>query len=193
MHRRWGSRRLLVLGATAVTLAALGYGFAQRSDTAGGGVARAQAGAESNAPALVDIPNACLTGGALAGGQPTPEQLEQARERGFRTVISMQPMNEPGVRELDRAADELGLTYIALPVRGASDLTRENAEAFAEALEDAEPDVMVHCASGNRVGAMYALKAYYVDGEDADAALDTGLESGMTQLEGDVRQILGLD
>jgi uncharacterized protein (TIGR01244 family) len=188
------SRRALILAGGVVAAAALGYGFLQHSDSTTGGEARAEATtSDVREPALIDIPNACLAGGALAGGQPTPEQLEQAAAGGYRTVINLQPIDEAGVSELHAKAEELDLLLLTLPIAGPQDLTRENAERFAELLEQAEPDMMVTCASGNRVGAMFALKAYYVDGASAEEAEAIGLEAGMTQLHEPVRQLLGMN
>ena len=50
--------------------------------------------------------------------------------------------------------------------------------------------VLLHCGSGNRVGALLALAAFHVDGRPADAALQYGLDSGLTRLEPVVRDHL---
>src|SRR5690606_4186192 len=57
------------------------------------------------------------------------------------------------------AVHAAGLRYSNLPLAGASDLTRENVLAFDTLLAGAERPLLVHCASGNRVGAMAALLA----------------------------------
>jgi len=51
---------------------------------------------------------------------------------------------------------------------------------------------MLYCASSNRVGAMLALKAHWVDGESPEEALELGLAAGLTSLERSVRDLLDL-
>lgn len=126
--------------------------------------------------------------GLLLGGQPTVEQLEQARDLGFQTVINMRGTDEPGPARDD--VEALGMTYVALPVAGAEGISEENARALAVALDKAEGPVIVHCGSGNRVGALFALKAHYVDGATAEEALQLGLDYGLTRLEPVVKERL---
>jgi uncharacterized protein (TIGR01244 family) len=125
----------------------------------------------------------------LSGGQPTLEGLGLAQAEGYKTVINLRTESEPGTGRDD--VEALGMTYVALPI-GSDGLTKENAVAFAEILETAERPAILHCGSGNRIGAMFALKALHVDGEDAETALEIGLAAGLTQLEGAVRTELGL-
>ncbi len=144
-------------------------------------------------PAPIDIPNARAVDGVLTGGQPEPAHIEDAADTGYETVISFQPSDEAGAAELRERAEEAGIDYEVIPVAGAEGLTLQNAETFAEALEDAERDVLVHCASGNRVGAMYALKAHFVDGASAEEAEDIGERAGMTSLSDAVNDVLADD
>ena len=52
--------------------------------------------------------------------------------------------------------------------------------------------MLLHCGSGNRVGALLALKAFWLDGGSAEEALEVGLAGGVTRLEPTVRELLGL-
>jgi uncharacterized protein (TIGR01244 family) len=127
----------------------------------------------------------------LVGGQPTPAQLEKARDLGYKTVINLRGAEEEGNTD-PAQVESLGMSYIAIPIKGAADMTEEKARALAEALETAESPVMLHCASGNRVGGLLAMKAYYVDGSSPEEALRVGKAAGMTRLEPAVREKLGL-
>lgn len=143
--------------------------------------------------AWIDIPKALAPfPDVLTGGQPTLEQLTQAARNGYRTVINLRSPGEEG--ELPDEAvqvSELGMTYVAIPMMGRPDLTPENARALADALSgpDALPAI-VHCKSGNRVGALFALKAHALDGEPPERALAIGHASGLTRLEPAVRELL---
>jgi uncharacterized protein (TIGR01244 family) len=142
---------------------------------------------------LLDVPNACTPEtGICTGGRPRPEHLRQAKERGVRRVVNLCPPSE--ACDYDEAATvaALGLDYVNIPIAGSADLTPENARKLAEAIRDASEDhpVFVHCASGNRVGGLFALKARYVDGLDAERALAAGRNAGLTALEPVVRKLL---
>ncbi len=137
------------------------------------------------------VPNARVPReGVLSGGQPSPEQLEAIQEAGFRTVINLRAPGEPHTAEEPELVDRLGLDYLSIPVRGAAGMTEENARALAKALEESEGPVLLHCSSGNRIGGLFALMAFYVDGKGVEEAIEIGLASGMTRLEPAVRQHL---
>ena len=137
------------------------------------------------------VPNARVPReGVLSGGQPSPEQLEAVQEAGFRTVINLRAPGEPHTAEEPELVDRLGLDYLSIPVRGAAGMTEDNARALAKALEESEGPVLLHCSSGNRIGGLFALMAFYVDGKGVEEAIEIGLASGMTRLEPAVRQHL---
>jgi hypothetical protein len=76
-------------------------------------------------------------------------------------------------------------------VAGTGGISAKNAKALAEVWKDPENlPVMVLCGSGNGVGAIFALIAFHVDGEDPEKALELGLEAGLTSLESAVREKL---
>lgn len=126
--------------------------------------------------------------GVTTGGQPTREQLAEAAARGLETVINLRGEGESDIGRAD--VEALGMTYVALPIAGTEDLTAANAAALDAALAEAEGPVMVHCGSGNRVGAMFALRAHFVEGADPEEALALGKAAGLTRLEGATRDAL---
>lgn len=132
--------------------------------------------------------------GVLTGGQPTEEQFDALSEAGFTRFISLRPTDESGAGWEENHGGGAPHDFSRLPISGAESLTRENVETFAALLAQRgdEPTVL-YCASGNRVGAMLALKAHWVDGVGAEEALAVGLDGGMTRLEGPVRGLLGLN
>lgn len=130
--------------------------------------------------------------GILTGGQPTPEQLATIAGLGYETVINLRGVDESGSTD-SAAVESLGMTYVSIPISGAGDLSEENARKLAAALEASGRPAVVHCASGNRVGALIALKAFYVDEMSAEEALALGQASGVTRLEPVVKQKLGLE
>lgn len=141
---------------------------------------------------LPEIPHQRQPGGnVLIGGQPDQAALRAAAAAGVRVVVNLRTDEE--VIDYDQAAlvNELGMRYVHLPIYGPADLTPENARTFGEILDEigGQP-ALVHCASGNRVGAMYALHAGTELGMDAEAAIELGKAHGLTRLEDAVRERL---
>lgn len=129
--------------------------------------------------------------GLLVGGQPSAADLRRAAEIGVSTVINLRGEGEELPFDEAALAEELGLRYVTIPVSGPDDVTAEAARTLSAALDQAgDEPVLLHCASGNRVGALLALEAFHVDGASADDALELGLRSGLTSLEPRVREEL---
>jgi uncharacterized protein (TIGR01244 family) len=121
----------------------------------------------------------------LSGGKPSDANLETAAARGYRTVVSLLP-DADAERE---KVEALGMRFVSIPVAGADDLTQDKARELDAALSGpgATPAI-VHCGSGNRAGALLALRAFYVDGMGAEEAIDLGKRAGLRSLEGAVRE-----
>ena len=126
------------------------------------------------------------------GGQPTAGQLQQAATAGITTVIDLrQPSEDRGFDET-ATAGSLGLHYVRIPVAGAAGLTPANVQALQTALSQANGPVLLHCASGNRVGALLALMKAQ-QGASTEQALQFGRDAGMTSLEAQTRTLLEQD
>lgn len=139
----------------------------------------------------IDIPNLKeLEDGVWTSGQPSAEQLRRAREAGLQSVISLCPPGESGWDE-QAEAERLGMTFTSIPVAAACDISEQAARALHEALESGPRPVLVHCGSGNRVGALFALKAHSFEGCSKDTAIHRGRKAGLTSLESAVRRVLG--
>ncbi len=124
-------------------------------------------------------------------GQPSPEQLRAARDRGIKRVVNLRPHSEPIGYDEAALALELGLDYVNIPVAGPGDLSVDNVRRLDAALADAGGAVLVHCASSNRVGALFALRAQQLHGKNVEEALDIGRAAGLRAMEPAVRQLLG--
>lgn len=126
----------------------------------------------------------------VSGGQPDQAALEAFAESGGTLVIDLRMPDED--RGLDEAevVKALGLQYINLPVAGAEDITAENAAALHRVLAAARGPVLLHCKSGNRVGALLALDAV-AHGQSREEALELARQAGMNRLEPVVRERLG--
>lgn len=130
--------------------------------------------------------------GLHTGGQPTPEQLDALAAQGVRTVIDLRPGSEDHGYDEARAAEQRKLRYVQLPIAGPQDLTPANAAALKRLLDDSDGGVLLHCASGNRAGALLALMAAQEEHLPPAQALELGKEAGMKSLAPIVAEKLGL-
>ncbi|MFZ5656473.1 MAG: beta-lactamase hydrolase domain-containing protein [Pseudomonadota bacterium] len=146
-------------------------------------------------PAMADglppVPNAVSPeAGVVSAGRLGPGNVAGVRDAGIRQVIDLTPDAETPDFDEATAVREAGMAYANLPLAGAKDLTPENVRRFDALLRDAERPVLVHCASGNRVGAMAALRAAWIEGRPAEEAIEVGRAWGLKGLEGEVRRRL---
>lgn len=129
--------------------------------------------------------------GFISGGQPGPEQFEHAAQSGVGRVINLRPPSEDAGFDQAAKMAELGIAYTVLGIAGPADLNVDNARKLDVLLsQDPGTTTMVHCASGNRVGALMALRAAWVQDKPKEQALETGRRWGLTKLEGVVSQLL---
>lgn len=129
--------------------------------------------------------------GLLTGGQPERDELRAASDAGVETVVNLRGEGE--FTEWDEAAlaEELGMRYVHIPVSSAEDLNAEAVSTLDQALSDSgDSATLVHCASGNRVGALFALRAAFLNDHSDEEAMRIGREHGLTSLESVVREIL---
>jgi len=127
-------------------------------------------------------------------GQPSPEQLQAAAAAGIKHVINLRPKAEMKWDEAGAVA-ALGMQYHFIPVAGAADVNTSNAATLQLALQALRGErVLLHCASGNRVGALVALQAGLDRPGEVEAAIAKGRNWGLTRLEAVVRQqLMALD
>ncbi|MFT7286892.1 MAG: hypothetical protein ACI87W_001001 [Halieaceae bacterium] len=127
--------------------------------------------------------------GISSAGQPSKDALQIFADSGYVAVIDIRGTEEN--RGFDEVAviAALEMSYIAFPISGADAISFENA-AELEALIGAQGGpVLVHCASGNRVGALLALQRSQA-GASYLEALQYGRAAGLKGLQPLVEQML---
>ena len=142
---------------------------------------------------LINLPNRQVPfDGVLTGGQPTLDQIKQAAETGFKAVINLRTDNElPDPNQELTWVEGCGMKYFHIPISVTAGFTPQNAKVFAEVLSKHENyPLIVHCKSGERVGAMFALKVFHIDEKDIEEALLIGERAGLIKLAPTVRKIL---
>ncbi|RWB76970.1 MAG: TIGR01244 family phosphatase [Mesorhizobium sp.] len=93
-------------------------------------------------------------------GQIQPEDIAAIKDAGFKTVICNRPDNEqpgqPSADSIKAAAEAAGLAFRYIPVISGQ-LTMDNVEDQAQALDDLEGPVFAYCRSGARSANLYGL------------------------------------
>jgi uncharacterized protein (TIGR01244 family) len=153
------------------------------------------AAAQPDADALSQLPSHIAVDSRLhVSAQPTAEALGKLPAAGVRTVINLRPATEAPDLDEKSVVEKAGMQYRSLPIAGSAGLTKDNVATFDRLLAEAkEGKVLLHCASGNRVGAMMALRARWVQGKSAEEALSIGKAAGLKGLETDVKALLQAD
>ena len=148
---------------------------------------------------LVDVAEVAAAGavqpvdGITAAGQPDEKTLKVFAGSGYVAVIDMRgPDEERGMDDEPAMVESLGLKYVAFPLASNEDISFANARELDTLLAKFDGPVLVHCASGNRIGAILALRESLNGASDAEA-LAYGKRAGLTRLEPLVRERLVKD
>jgi len=127
--------------------------------------------------------------GLTSSGQPDADEFALFAEAGYVAVVDLR--GEAEDRGLDEPAvlEAMGLQYVSLPLSSPDAISFESAARLDEILAGYDGPVLLHCGSGNRVGALLALRESQ-NGASDEAALTYGRSAGMTGLEPVVRSRL---
>ena len=129
-------------------------------------------------PAEVDIMNYTILSTQVAGGGAvTAEQVATLPGKGYSTIINLQFEREAGVKAERAAADAAGLTYVSVPL-GGGDFTLEHAKQVSDAIAASSGHVLLHCKSGGRVSAVWALTRAIEEGLTPEQAGQVAAEEG---------------
>jgi len=124
-------------------------------------------------------------------GQPQADEFPAIASAGIRHVINLRPPAE--TPELNEAAlvTQQNMAYYNIPINGKGDLTRDNVNLLDRVLRNIGDDkILLHCSSSNRVGALMALRAAWLNGASIEEALTEGSRHGLTKLRPTVMRIL---
>lgn len=123
----------------------------------------------------------------FSAGQPGPDSWVAIAAAGVKTVVNLRPPEESEDDE-QPLVEAAGMTYLNLPVSSLHDIDAAMI-ATLDTLLAADDGLLVHCASGNRVGALFAFGAA-ANGQSFEAALARGQRAGLTRLAPQVAMLL---
>jgi len=110
-------------------------------------------------------------------GSLNPGAIKELKTHGFKSVLDLRT-SEEGAAEEGEAVRNIGLAYFNLPVGKSWPDTSTN-QRFKQLVEDENNyPILIHCASVNRVGMMWAV--YQLEkGSEYSSALLEGRTIGM--------------
>ena len=116
------------------------------------------------------------------GGATTPEAVPELKKMGFKSIINLRLPTEPGanVDAEAAAAKTAGINFFNIPFSGQAPDPKV-ADAFLTAITTPgnEP-AYIHCAAGNRAGAMWMIKRLAVDHWETEKAYTEAAALGLT-------------
>jgi len=116
------------------------------------------------------------------GGATTPEAVPEIKKMGYAAIVNMRLSSEPGanVEGEAAAAKAAGIRFYHIPFSTATP-DPAVADEFLKTIAAPENNpAYIHCASGNRVSAMWMIKRMVVDHWDADRAYTEANALGLT-------------
>jgi uncharacterized protein (TIGR01244 family) len=148
-------------------------------------------GTHVNVAAVVEAGAVTPVNGISSSGQPDEEAFRVFADSGYSAVIDMRgPDEDRGMEDEQATVEAMGLDYIAFPIASRDEINFDTAKELDALLQGIEGPVLLHCGSGNRVGAILALR-HSLKGASDDEALERGRDGGLTGLEPLVKERLG--
>jgi uncharacterized protein (TIGR01244 family) len=116
------------------------------------------------------------------GGATETAALEGLKADGFKAVINLRQATERGanIDENRARAEALGLKYIHIPFNGAAPEAKTFDDFLAAVADTSHQPVYVHCASAQRVGAVWLAKRVLQDGWAVEKATEEARLIGLS-------------
>lgn len=117
--------------------------------------------------------------GVITAGQPRGPEWDRLAEAGVRTVVDIREAWEPRGHDEEAMVAAAGLRYVHIPF-GHGRIADETFDRVRATMRDrGDAPVVVHCASGNRVGG--ALIPWWVldEGMSEEEALQAAVNAGL--------------
>lgn len=116
-------------------------------------------------------------------GQPTEEQLKELKKQGFATVISLRGTSENAGYDEEKVAKSHSLKFFRIPIKSAKAMTPEKVNEITKTIVKNRPNgrVLVHCASGGRVGLWAGAHFKNDHGYSEADAMKVAQEIGMSK------------
>jgi uncharacterized protein (TIGR01244 family) len=142
--------------------------------------AGAQQVTKSTVPGVTNF--ARLETTVACGGATTPEAVPEIKKLGFKSIINLRQPTENGAN-IDAeaaAAKTAGINFFNIPFNGASPDPKVADQFLQTITSPGNEPAYIHCAAGNRAGAMWMIKRLVVDKWEAERAFQEASALGLT-------------
>lgn len=128
------------------------------------------------------IANSVRTGDLVIASQPSESALRELADQGFATVISTRGEGELGWSEKE-LVKSLGMNFSSIPMaKPITGITDEQVGSFAKLMDSAAQPILLHCGSGNRASALWAVWLVEYKGLNIEEAIRLAGLTGLTSL-----------
>jgi uncharacterized protein (TIGR01244 family) len=111
-------------------------------------------------------------------GQVTSEQLQQAVNEGYKSVLNLRSPSEEGfISDERQQAEALGLHYVNIPVKP-NEISDELTTEVLKQIDDLPKPALIHCASAMRAGVMAFMNVATRQGMTPEQVFEKAAEAG---------------
>jgi protein tyrosine phosphatase (PTP) superfamily phosphohydrolase (DUF442 family) len=145
--------------------------------------ARPAAAQQVTKPTVAGASNfATLETTVACGGATTPEAVPELKKMGYASIINLRLPSEAGanVEGEAAAAKTAGINFYNIPFSGQSPDPKVADQFLATITTPGNEPAYIHCAAGNRAGAMWMIKRLAVDHWDTERAYTEAAALGLT-------------
>lgn len=125
-----------------------------------------------------------------ATGQVSPDQLQQAVQEGFKSVLNLRSPGEAGyLSDEQQQSEAAGLHYASVALTP-SEPDRELVEKALQEIENLPKPVLVHCGAGARAGGIALIATALQEGLTYEAIAQKAQELGLTLDQPHLKQFI---
>ncbi|MEH1939157.1 MAG: sulfur transferase domain-containing protein [Nostoc sp.] len=125
-----------------------------------------------------------------AAGQPTSEELKQAAQEGFKSVLNLRSPDEAGfLSDEQQQAEAAGLQYANVPLKP-SEPNQELTKLAIQEIENLPKPILIHCAAGARAGGIALIANAISEGLTYEEISQKAQELGLNLEQPHLKQFL---
>ncbi|HEY9799645.1 MAG TPA: sulfur transferase domain-containing protein [Leptolyngbyaceae cyanobacterium] len=124
-------------------------------------------------------------------GQVSPEELQQAANEGFKSVLNLRFPDEAGfLTDEQQQVEAAGLEYANIPVKP-SEANPELTQKAVQEIDNLPKPILVHCAGGARAGGIALIAEAINQGLTYEQIVQKAQEIGINLEQPHLKQFLG--
>ncbi|MEH2258858.1 beta-lactamase hydrolase domain-containing protein [Nostoc sp.] len=125
-----------------------------------------------------------------AAPQLTSEELKQAAQEGFKSVLNLRSPDEAGfLSDEQQQAQAAGLQYANVPLKP-SEPNQEQTELAIQEIENLPKPILIHCAAGARAGGIALIANAISEGLTYEEISQKAQELGLNLEQPHLKQFL---